>query len=99
MKILAICQAGTVRSGALVIEAKLRGHDALQAGIAFNPPPTLTMLANWADVILLAEPHMIGYVPTEHAGKCVDTGLGPDRWGNPLNPELRALASGVIGKL
>jgi len=100
MKVLCVCQAGTVRSGALVLACKARGYDALQAGVSFNPLPTLTMLANWADVILLAQPEFAAFLPAGlPPGKVKDTGLGPDRWGNPLNPELLALADGAVGRL
>lgn len=93
MKILSVCQAGTVRSGALTIVAKGMGHDALQAGIAFNPPATLKMLVDWADVVLLAEPWIAAHLPPEAEPKLRDTGLGPDRWQNPLHPELLQLAT------
>jgi len=96
VKVLSVCQAGTVRSGALTVAAKAAGHDALQAGVAFNPPSTLKMLTDWADVVLLAEPWIAAHLPPEAAPKLRDAGLGPDRWHNPLHPELMELATAAM---
>ena len=82
-----------------MLAAKRRGHDALQAGVDLNTPETIAMLASWADVILVAETAMSGRVPAEFAVKCVDSGLGADRWGNPLHPELGPLCDAVVARL
>lgn len=99
MNVLAVCQAGTVRSGALVVCAKQRGHDALAAGTAYTQPGTFALLCKWADRIVLAEYSMIAAIPQEFHDKVVDANLGPDRWHNPLHDELLALAMAVIGAL
>lgn len=96
MKVLAICQAGTVRSGAIVLEAKLRGHDALQAGVLYTKPRTVAMLSRWANVIFVAEAAMAAIVPTKYQDKVRDAALGPDRWHTPVHPELRDLARAVL---
>lgn len=100
MKVLAVCQAGTVRSGALALAAKRHGgHDALAAGIDYNAPETLDMLARWADKILVAEQRFAAYLPLDQAHKVVDAALGPDRWHNPLHPELEPLCDAVVAAL
>lgn len=95
-KVLALCVAGTVRSGGLVLAAKRRGLDAVQAGVDYNTPETIAYLTRWADVVFVAEPWMIDRVPKRDRRKCVDSGLGPDRWLNPLHPDLEPLCDRVI---
>jgi hypothetical protein len=47
-------------------------------------------LAPWATHILIVDGNAWGSVPKEHAAKCVNMDVGPDRWVNPYHPELAA---------
>jgi len=64
----------------------------------YTQPRTIRMLARWADVILVAEPHMAAIVPPRFAAKVRDTGIGPDRWNNPLAGELLELAEAALAR-
>ena len=91
-KVLAICQAGTIRSGALSHLLKYAyGVDALSASAEETPDTTMSILADWADYIVLLEPHFAVRIPPEFHAKVRVFDVGPDRWSNPLHPELLAI--------
>src|SRR5664279_6414661 len=92
MKVLAVCAYGNVRSGCLSRQLKdWYFQDALAAGLVANTPATLTMLFDWADLILLTD---MSLDPKNYIGSDVgkekfhNFDVGPDRWGNPVDPEL-----------
>ncbi len=92
MKILCVCRAGIVRSGALSMNLKQRfGYlDTLQAGVDFNSPETLSMLYAWADKIYIVEDVFWNNIPEEFKAKTELINIGPDVWGNCMNPELQS---------
>jgi len=96
VKILTICQGGTVRSVCLARllkdrDVKGRSNDALAASWQWNSPETLTMLGSWADRVIVMEPYMMDRIPPPIRHKAVVCDVGPDRFGHAQNPELMAL--------
>jgi len=96
MKILTICQGGTVRSVCLARllkdrDVKGRAHDALAASWQWNSPATLEFLGAWADRVIVMERYMLGSIPEALLGKAMVCDVGPDRFGHSQNPELMAI--------
>lgn len=93
MKILTICQGGTVRSVCLARILKDKdvvgkSHDAIAASWQWNSAATMEMLGAWADLVVVMEPSMVDRIPQSLRGKTEVCDVGPDRFGNAINPEL-----------
>lgn len=89
MKILTICSAGAVRSVAMAHYLKqVMGHDAVPVGADANSPETITMLSDWADLILPMQPEYARVVPKRNRHKTVVLDIGSDVWMNSLHPDL-----------
>lgn len=89
MKILCVCEGGNVRSGQLAFFLKNIGHDAIAVGVVWNSPETVAYLAEWADLITVAEERLVEKLPEEQRSKVtLDFVVGPDRWGVPVIKEL-----------
>jgi len=89
MKVLTICSAGTVRSVSLAHVLKsCYGVDAIPTGHDLNSQETLDMLSDWADLIVVMQPHFAADLPARNAKKVVIVDVGPDVWGNPLDVGL-----------
>lgn len=65
------------------------GQEATQCGVA--APSALACLAEWAERIVVMQPHYASAVPAAAKGKIVIVDVGPDRWGNPLHPEIQEI--------
>ena len=48
------------------------------------------MLCGWAEMIVVMEPYMVNHIPPEHRAKTKVCDVGPDRYGQPLHPDLVA---------
>lgn len=91
-KYLVICDGGNVRSAALATTLKLDyGQEAICIGRLFTSPDTMDMLSDWADKIVLMQPHMQESVPIRNWSKVFVTDIGQDRWGIYIHPELNQL--------
>lgn len=95
MKILCLCLGGNVRS--VCVSHHLRahhGHDTIPYGTEdgkYSTAKTRDFLAEWADRIVVVEPHFSKKVPVQHQHKVIVLEVGPDKWGAPYHPELRAI--------
>lgn len=58
MKILTVCHIGHNRS-VTARHILTFNHDVIACGVNTNDPSTITMLCDWADTILLAEPDLL----------------------------------------
>ena len=97
MKVLCLCQGGNVRSVALAYLLKYGADtDALACSWQKNTPETIQMLCEWADAIALLESSFKVHVPTRYHDKIAIFDVGPDRWGNPLHPDLIALLTEMV---
>lgn len=96
-KFLCVCDGGNVRSHALAFHLKWdRKQEAIAAGRLHLSVETMSMLCEWADVIVLMEPHMVSSIPTMQMHKIVVMDVGPDRWGVYVHPELwKAVTEGT----
>jgi len=100
MKILTVCEGGTVRSVALARVAKQRGHDAVPLSSMWNKPETFAMLSEWAEKILYILPHQLELIPEEHREKAhFVEGMEKDPWCNPLNKQLLELVKMRLDEL
>jgi predicted protein tyrosine phosphatase len=96
MKVLTMCSAGTVRSVAMAHKLKQNyGIDAVPVGHDANSQETIDMLSDWADKILVMQPKYASGILKKNAHKVVIADVGPDVWGNPLDPDLQA----KVGKI
>jgi hypothetical protein len=92
MKYLVVCDGGNVRSHALAFELKwVHKQEAIAAGRIHLSPETMNMLSEWAERIILMQPHMIESIPEEYHNKVTVVDVGPDRWGIYIHPELHAI--------
>lgn len=103
-KILTVCQRGNSRSvaTAYILKDERQYSDVLACGIETVSPNTFTMLADWADkIIVVGEKYVWDKVPkNEHTdNKVTWVDVGPDQWGNPFHPELQALARKFLDDL
>lgn len=102
-KFLCICDGGNVRSRALAFRLKWDHHqEAIAIGRFNTSPATMDMLCNWADYIVLMQPHMSESVPEKYHSKIVVIDVGPDVWGIELHPQLNQMtqegANWLVGK-
>lgn len=91
MKILCCCYGGNSRSVSLAMLLKLNHgqRDVLALGLGHTSEPTKKMLLDWAEVVVLVgEKSLFDLVPEEYRGKIVWVNIGPDRWYNPMHPDL-----------
>src|SRR5258708_5399933 len=88
MKILCVCEGGNVRSVTMAYLLKSNGMDAIACGVLWNKPETVSMLSDWAEMILLAEGRLNEKIPETNHGKIIDMEIGPDIWGQSMVPGL-----------
>lgn len=92
MKYLCVCDGGNVRSVGMAYVLKHEfgqgRNEAIAVGRGNSSIDTLAMLCEWADVIVIMEPHMKVDIGLKYKDKvrCVD--VGPDRYGVYVHPEL-----------
>lgn len=88
VKLLCVCEGGTVRSVSLAWVLKYEhGQDAIAASWLKNSQETLDLLAKWADRIVVLQPKFSSKFESFKA-KLVVFDVGPDIWVNPLHPKL-----------
>ena len=83
MKVLCVCQGGNTRSVAMAyVLKKYYRIDALACGYRDNTPETLTMLYQWADLIIAMAGRVWKRIPEEYKSKAKLCDVGSDRWGS-----------------
>lgn len=93
MRYLCVCDGGNVRSHALAYHLKwIQKREAIAVGRIHVSKETMYMLTNWADRIILMQPHMIESIPKYFRSKCIVVDVGEDRWGVSIHPELNSIA-------
>lgn len=91
MKFLCVCEGGTIRSVSLAWVLRYDHHqDAIAASWLKNSQETLDMLAQWADKIVVMQPHFSSKF-TGFREKILVVDVGPDIWKNPLHPQLMSV--------
>lgn len=89
MRFLCVCEGGTVRSGSAAHALKYYfGQEAIAASHAKLSDDTMEMLFEWADRIILMQPHFADRVPEVYVPKVKVCDVGKDVWMNPLHPLL-----------
>ncbi|NIQ80614.1 MAG: hypothetical protein GTN93_21485 [Anaerolineae bacterium] len=92
MKIVCVCAGGNVRSvGTARILKYGFNQNAVAVAIEKNMPQPFEMLADWADVITVAEGHMTSAIPEKYHPKLRVVEVGPDVYGDPTNPKLEQM--------
>jgi hypothetical protein len=94
-KILCICRNGYTRSVATKMCLNKRGYkDVIAIGGGCIHPITMSMLCNWADIILLAQPYHDEFVTFGNESK-IDRRftIGEDIWFNPYNKNLHKIVN------
>lgn len=94
MRYLCVCDGGNVRSHALAFHLKWhKKREAIAVGRIHVSKETMHMLSDWADRIVLMQPHMAESIPKEFHSKIVVVDVGEDHWGVSIHPELNAFAA------
>ena len=88
-RFLCVCDGGNVRSHAMAVALKEKGHDAVAIGRFSSSPETMSMMCEWAEKVVIMEPHMKESIPEEFHNKLHIVDVGFDRYGVGINPELR----------
>lgn len=94
MKFLCVCEAGTVRSGALAYSLRYNFSQkrVFQASGAKSDQEDLDLLAAWADyIIVLDQKFKDRFEKFSKKVRVFD--VGPDVWKNPLHSELQRIVS------
>lgn len=95
-KFVTMCEGGVVRSVSMALVLKAdHDQDAIACSWRWNPLPTRIFLFDWADYVILMQPHFIKHVPEQFHDKVRVVDVGPDHYGNAQHPQLRAYLSGV----
>lgn len=92
-KFLTVCEGGNVRSVSLAFLLKNNGQDAVAASWRWNSPETLALLCEWADYVYVMQDEFKEKIPERFRDKVGIADVGPDRFGNPLHPELIQILS------
>lgn len=101
-RILTVCRWGLVRSVALrEILIREVGADAIAIGLEKNSDATIEMLCGWADIVVVATPHLLecrraSLLPP---GKTVVLSLGADVWQAARHSELQQRAGEELAPL
>lgn len=95
VRVLCVCQYGHSRSVALARELHSRGVAAVACGVA-TAGSALPTLAEWATVVALLDDALRGSIPASAASKLMSFHVGPDRWVNPYNAELRSILADMV---
>lgn len=114
MKVLTICIGGMVRSAGIsdVLRNDM-GIDSVALSSINNTPETMTMMCEWADLIVPVEPQFEHQVPNEYKSKWESCkmwddkykhkrkvlNLGADIWGNARHPQLRQIIKNRITEI
>lgn len=70
--------------------------DALACGWSTNSEETIAMLAEWADRIIVVQPHYREKIPQRYRNKVAVYDVGRDRWLNSLHPQLRGIFQRMV---
>jgi hypothetical protein len=93
MRFLCVCDGGNVRSQALAyVLHDLEGQEAIAVGRIRVSKETMEYMCNWADRIVIMQPHMIESIPDISHDKVVCCDVGVDRFGIYIHPELLEMA-------
>ncbi len=94
MKILTLCDQGNNRSVQFAHLLKYWNNDTLSAGLKTTSVETLTMLYEWADIIILTEDVQV--IPDKYSEKALLLNVGPDTYPRPFNPMLHKKAKELL---
>jgi galactitol-specific phosphotransferase system IIB component len=86
MKILTVCDQGCNRSVMFAHLLKYWNNDTIPIGLKNTSNETLTMLFNWAEIILLTAKDQ--KVPPKFEHKVLLCDVGPDTYPRPFNKDL-----------
>jgi predicted protein tyrosine phosphatase len=94
IRFLCVCDGGNVRSQALafVLHDRL-GHEAIAIGRLRVSIDTMATMCNWADCIVIMQPHMQESIPSQYHSKLLCCDVGDDRFGVYVHPELLAMVT------
>lgn len=93
-KFLCMCDGGNVRSHALAFKLKWVHHqEAIAVGRLNVKADTLNMLYEWADHIIVMQPHMTESIPESYHHKVKVVDVGVDHWGVYVHPELNDMVT------
>ena len=88
-RFLIVCDGGNVRSHALAYCLKWdHQQEAIAVGRIYMSRDTMHLLSEWADVIVIVQPHMEESIPISERDKLVCLDMGTDRWGYKFDGDL-----------
>lgn len=94
MKILTVCQRGNVRSATVATILKDYGGylDVIAVGVHTTTPETLSLMTNWANMILIAGQKELCEAFNGTVKLPIYLGIETDYWGTHMHPELVDIA-------
>lgn len=96
-KFLTVCEGGNVRSVSLAFLLRYSFlQDALACSHALTPQKTFNMLGEWADYIIVMQPHFASRIAQKHLKKLRHLDVGEDKWMNPLHRDLLDKLNAVV---
>lgn len=99
LRFLFVCDAGNVRSHALAVAMKRRGHEAIAVGRKNLSAYTMATFCEWATHVVIVQPHMVESIPEGFSSKVTCVDIGPDRWGTHMDPDLYPIAERHVDTL
>lgn len=94
MRVLVVCDYGINRSVTIASMLKFQKHDTIAAGIHHTSRGTLDMLTDWADRVIVVEPHLEQFIKDPAKVRVWD--VGPDKYPRPYNKELYRKVQNLI---
>jgi hypothetical protein len=93
-----MCEGGHNRSGALALQLKQRGVDAIQIGWRHNTAETINHFVEWADFVIKMQPWdpATTKIDSVYAEKVRVLDVGPDVWGSNTHMELNRLVAPFV---
>lgn len=89
MRYLCVCDGGNVRSYALAMILKMEfNQEAVAIGRLAMSEESIRTFCEWADWVVIMQPHMEESIPAEFKQKLLCFDVGEDRYGFYVHPEL-----------
>lgn len=98
-RFLVICEGGVVRSASLATVLRWDfQQDAVPLSGAKSGQEAIDLLSEWSEYIVVMWNPAVDRIEKKYAHKIRIFDIGPDVWGNPMDPKLRQIVGEAAEK-